>query len=65
MLRQGSTERFVRGAVHGWSGERNAGFSGAPPSKLPRPVPDGEYGPDVSDQELGIAMLGGTAEKAA
>jgi simple sugar transport system ATP-binding protein len=25
----------------------------------------GEYGPDVSDQELGIAMLGGTAEKAA
>jgi len=25
----------------------------------------GEYGPDVSDEELGIAMLGGTAEKAA
>ena len=28
-----------------WTDERNAGFSEARPSRIPRPVPDGEYGP--------------------
>ena len=28
-----------------WTGERNAGFSTARPSRLPRPLPDGRFGP--------------------
>lgn len=28
-----------------WSDERNAGFSTAAPSRLPRPITEGEYGP--------------------
>jgi glycosidase len=36
-----------------WTDERNGGFSPAPPSRLPRPVPSGRYGPlavNVADQ---------------
>ena len=36
-----------------WTDERAGGFSTAPPSRLPRPLPDGEYGPlavNVADQ---------------
>jgi trehalose synthase len=36
-----------------WSDERNGGFSPAAPSKLPRPLPDGVFGPmgvNVADQ---------------
>ncbi|HEX4978722.1 MAG TPA: alpha-amylase family protein [Acidimicrobiales bacterium] len=36
-----------------WTSEVNAGFSPAPPSRLPRPVPEGEFGPlavNVADQ---------------
>ncbi len=28
-----------------WTDERNAGFSAARPSRIPRPLPDGEFGP--------------------
>ncbi|MGH9278875.1 MAG: alpha-amylase family protein [Acidimicrobiales bacterium] len=36
-----------------WTDERNAGFSPAPPSRLPRPVTEGRFGPlavNVADQ---------------
>ena len=36
-----------------WTSEVNAGFSSASPRKLPRPIPDGEFGPlavNVADQ---------------
>ena len=36
-----------------WTDERNGGFSPAAPSKLPRPLPDGDFGPmgvNVADQ---------------
>ena len=36
-----------------WTDERNGGFSRARPSRIPRPTPDGEYGPlaiNVADQ---------------